>query len=168
MRNMFLLAVALLLAAGLPAAAQDGADGERYELRERGDAIVRLDRRTGEVSTCTRGESGDLVCRLAADDRTALMDEIERLEAENRALSERLAEMEDRLAALEDTAPQDSQPEAEGDWTIRLPTEEEMDRVIDFLGESMRRMGEEMRELRRQWQEDTPPENEPAPEQQRG
>jgi hypothetical protein len=59
----------------------------RFEIREHGDGFVRLDRQTGELSYCTVGESG-LACRVAAEEREAYQ--------------QALAEIEERLARLEE------------------------------------------------------------------
>ena len=62
-------------------------ESERFELRRDGDDFIRLDKRSGQMSIC-RKRSGQLVCRMAADDREAiekefdsLLDRLDRLEA---------------------------------------------------------------------------------------
>ena len=103
-----ILAAAALVALALPASA----DEQRYQLQRTDSGFARIDTETGEVSTCT--ESGDqLVCRMAADERTALMEEIEALE--------------ERVATLEKT----------GTGRV-LPTDEEMDRAIGMMERFMR------------------------------
>ncbi len=60
-------------------------DDTRYQMRRDGEGIIRLDRKTGSVSRCqTRGAS--LVCRLAADERAVLEEEIASLQAQIDAL----------------------------------------------------------------------------------
>ncbi len=59
----------------------------RFEIREHGGGFVRLDRQNGELSYCTIGESG-LACRVAAEEREAYQ--------------QALAEIEERLARLEE------------------------------------------------------------------
>ena len=110
---------ALATALALPTAAL--ADEQRYQLQRTDDGFARIDTRTGEVSTCT--ERGDqLVCRVAADERTALMAEIDALE--------------ERVAALEET----------GTGRV-LPTDEEMDRAIGLMERFMRGFVGIVREL---------------------
>ena len=58
---------------------------ERYTMKETENGIIRLDTQTGEVSHCSFANE-DLICRVAADDRSAYEDEIVRLTEENEAL----------------------------------------------------------------------------------
>jgi len=110
--------LALALAAGLalPAAAQG-----RYGMEPTDSGYVRMDTQTGEMSVCRlRGEQ--MVCQMAADDRTALMEALEELEA-------RVAVLERRLNV---TAP--DAIERDG-----LPSEEEFERGLGYMEEFMRR-----------------------------
>ena len=105
-------AIALALLAPLAGAAQ--AQEQRYQLQRTDDGFARIDTATGEVSTCT--ERGDqLVCRMAADERTALMEQID--------------DLEQRIAALEDGGSLSGQA---------LPTDEEMDRALGLMERFMR------------------------------
>ena len=73
------VAVAAVLMATSPAFAQSTPDSEngRYTFSQVGSDLIRLDTRTGAVSTCTF--RGGWVCRLVPDERTALDAEIGRL-----------------------------------------------------------------------------------------
>ena len=98
-----------------------GQEADRYRLQPTDTGFARIDTATGEVSTCTRnGEQ--LVCRIAADERTALM--------------ERLDELEERIAALE----------ADG-TAARLPSTEEVDRALGIMERVMRGFVDVVREL---------------------
>lgn len=68
--------------------APDTANG-RFTLSPSGDGFVRLDTRTGTVSTCTN--KGGWSCRMVPDERAALDEEIGRLQAENRSLKDEIA-----------------------------------------------------------------------------
>ena len=131
-RTMRLLPFLLLLAPA-PALAQEG---DRYQLERTEDGYVRLDTRTGEMSSC-REEEGQLVCRPAADEREAVEEGADRLRADLEAL-------ERRVTALE-----------ESKGSGGLPSDEELDRTLGFMEKFFRTfMG-----LAREWSED-----EPAPE----
>jgi hypothetical protein len=54
------------------------ADAGRFQLEKSGDHFVRLDRQTGAMSIC-QDKDGALVCRMAADERAAYEDELDRL-----------------------------------------------------------------------------------------
>lgn len=100
---------------------------DRYRLEKTPDGYVRMDTRTGEMSVCQE-KWGELVCRMAADERTAVQDEIERLQAGMKALEDRLATvkaLEDRVARLENSV------------TARieqsLPTEEDFNKTMSYM-----------------------------------
>ncbi|EJZ22382.1 hypothetical protein NE852_02985 [Rhizobium sp. Pop5] len=60
------------------AAAAAEPDASRFQLERSGDHFVRLDRQTGAMSIC-QDKDGALVCRMAADERAAYEDELDRL-----------------------------------------------------------------------------------------
>ena len=104
--------LAPLLAAGASAA-----DGERYRLEKSPNGYVRMDTQTGEMSIC-EDRSGQLVCKLAADERAAFQSDIDRLQARVEALDGRVAKLENSLAArLEST----------------LPTEQEFEKTMGYM-----------------------------------
>jgi hypothetical protein len=108
---VFCLALLLPLAAG--AAEPDAA---RFDLQRSGDHFVRLDRQTGAMSIC-EDKQGNLVCRMAADERTAYDDELDRLS--------------DRVTALEKTV-------ASNNGKSTLPTDADVDRSIGIMERMMR------------------------------
>lgn len=120
MRFSAIIAPAFLLT--MAASMAQAQDAERYTLEKSGQGFVRMDRTTGEMSIC--GErSGQLVCKLAADERSAFQDEIDRLEGSVKALDERVAKLESGLSAKLDQA---------------LPTDEQIDRTVDTMQRFLR------------------------------
>lgn len=105
----------LLLTAIPPAQAQQG----RFVMERTDGGFVRLDTFTGEMSVCTEAE-GQIVCRMAADERRALEEEIDLLE-------ERIAEIE-RDRSGEPAEEQSA-----------LPSDEEIDRTFGIMEQMMRR-----------------------------
>src|SRR5882757_1863308 len=83
-----------MLAPGLSGAAlaQSTPDSEngRYALSPIADGVLRLDTRTGAVSTCNNSSTG-WACHAAPDERAALDVEIGRLLADNEKLKAQLA-----------------------------------------------------------------------------
>lgn len=123
--RMAVLAVPFLLVSFASGAAETGAD--RYRLEKTPDGYVRMDTQTGEMSLCTESQGG-LVCRLAADERTAMQDEVERLEGALKALEDRMARvdaLEQRVAKLENSLA--------AKFEDSLPTEEDLNRTIGFM-----------------------------------
>jgi cell division protein FtsB len=115
------VAVIAMSFAGAQVFAQD--DPDRYTLEKTENGYVRMDRRTGEMSLCEE-RSGQLVCKLAADERAAFQADNERLEAAIEALEERVAKLESGLAAKFDQA---------------LPTEEEFEKTMGYMERFLRR-----------------------------
>lgn len=95
------------------AAAATDADAGRFQLEKSGDHFVRLDRQTGAMSIC-QDKDGALVCRMAADERAAYEDELDRLAK--------------RVTALE-----------QGSVAQRaLPSDAEIDRSISIMERMMK------------------------------
>ena len=116
MRSPAAILVTFLVA--FAATAAHAQDTERFRLERTDGGFARIDTATGEVSTCT--ERGDqLVCRMAADERSAL--------------EARLDELEDRIALLE--------ADGIGGGGIGgggLPNDAEIDRAIGLMERFMR------------------------------
>ncbi len=132
-----LRASCLLLAAVLLATSQAMAagSGPRYELRETGsNEFIRLDTETGNVSVCSR-DSGNWVCKSAADDRKAYQDEIARLENRNRQLELKVGTLEKKLQGKTAT------PE------LQLPDEATIDKMMSFLRSIMEKFMDMARDL---------------------
>ena len=135
MRNLILAGMAIAavsvpgLTGGLPGATAHEEE-QRYSLEKTPEGYVRLDTRTGEMSICAE-QSGELVCRMAADDRTAFEDELDRLKA-------RLQDVEKRLAELEDGRPA---PGAE------LPSEEDFEKTLGYMERFFRRFMDIIQDL---------------------
>jgi hypothetical protein len=145
------------------AVAQSMSDNEngRYALSPIPDGVIRLDTRTGAVSTCSNGSAG-WACYVVPDERAAYDAEIGRLQGENeksKAEVEGLkAELASRPPAEDKTAealPKEALPKsdslkkaepkvAEGERKIEipLPSDRDMDRVMSFLEQAWRRLVE--------------------------
>lgn len=91
MRTLQMILPAALLLTGGVAFAQEG--DARYTLERSGEGYVRMDKRTGEMSICSE-QSGQLVCKLAADERSAFESDVDRLQASVESLEKRVTELE--------------------------------------------------------------------------
>ena len=107
-----LLPAAVLLTA--PALAAEP-DATRFQLERSGDHFVRLDRQTGAMSIC-QDQSGNLVCRMAADERAAYDDELDRL-------SDRVTKLEKTVASNNGSG---------------LPSDADVDRTLGIMQKFMR------------------------------
>lgn len=148
-----LAALAFATPAALAQSPGEEMDGDRYLMVESEDAVLRIDRQSGEVSECRESGNG-WICRLAADDRLAYEAEINRLDAEVERLEEQLAAAEDALQSAEDSLSLAPETGVDSDnpsmrERLDLPSEEELDAVMETAEEVMRRffgMVERLRE----------------------
>ncbi|AUX75126.1 MULTISPECIES: hypothetical protein [Sinorhizobium] len=120
------LVFGLGLGCALPAAAQAPTPG-RYSMQKSETGFARLDTETGEVTLCQE-KNGELVCRMAADERAAFERELDLLTK--------------RIEALE-KAVQSGAAAAKPD----LPTDEEIDRTMSIMERMMRKFMDIVKEL---------------------
>jgi hypothetical protein len=125
-------------------------DNGRYALSPVADGVMRLDTRTGAVSTCTNTGTG-WACCLVPDERAAFDAEIGRLQADNEKLKAELAAREPAVAGKTDEAlpkadslkkPEPKLAEGQNKIEIPLPSDRDMDRVMSFLEQAWRRLVE--------------------------
>jgi hypothetical protein len=145
------IAVAVVCSAGIgAAAAQTMPDTEngRYALSPVTDGVIRLDTRSGAVSTCNNTGAG-WACYTVPDERAALDAEIGRLQADNEKLKAQLAARDptvtgkvDEPLPKSDSLKKTEPKVAEGERKIEipLPSDRDMDRVMSFLEQAWRRL----------------------------
>ncbi|WP_257167250.1 hypothetical protein [Bradyrhizobium sp. SRS-191] len=166
-RQPLLAVLALSCLAGAALAADDSApDGDkgRYTMSTTPDGVVRLDTRTGAVSTCNNNSGSGWACYAVPDERAALDAEIGRLQGENESLKAQLASRDHSIAGkIDEALPKDqalpksdqlkkAEPKAgdkagdskSADATrkleIPLPSDQDMDRMMGFLEQAWRRL----------------------------
>jgi hypothetical protein len=144
MRTLVLAAAVCCLAMTGPALSQTGAsdrDNGRFTFRDVPDGMLRLDSRTGHVSLCNKGNNG-WACQALPDDRTAFEEEIARLERENALLKKTLAAWGAPLP--DSTKPPRSEPDA------KLPSDDEVDRVMALFEKMWRRLAVMVQKMQRE------------------
>lgn len=116
---------AIALAAVLVSQAANGAHAadERYQLEKSDHGYIRMDTKTGAMSICEE-QGGQLVCKLAADERDAYQEQIEHLENAVKALEKRVTALERNLPAVQVPA---------------LPSEEEFEKGMNYMERFFRR-----------------------------
>jgi hypothetical protein len=130
-------------------AAQSTPDSEkgRSSMAPIPEGVLRLDTRTGTVSTCTKNGIG-WACYAVPDERTALDAEIGRLQAEVERLKGQLAAGPTVSGKIDEALPKSdplkkAEPKgAEGERKIEipLPSDQDVDRVMSFLERAWRRL----------------------------
>ena len=102
----------------LVAASAFSGETDRYRLEKSANGYVRMDTQTGAMSICEE-RSGQLVCKMAADERAAFQHEVDRLQTSLKALDERVAKLENSLSAT-------------------LPSEEEFNKTMSYMERFLR------------------------------
>ncbi|MER9942824.1 hypothetical protein NKJ70_12835 [Mesorhizobium sp. M0092] len=106
----------------LVAASAFSEEADRYRLEKSANGYVRMDTQTGAMSLCVE-RSGQLVCKTAADERAAFQDQIDRLQNSVKALDERVAKLENSLAAR---------------FESTLPSEEDFNKTMGYMERFLR------------------------------
>ncbi|MEA2274609.1 MAG: hypothetical protein QOI98_3317 [Solirubrobacteraceae bacterium] len=142
--------ILLLLGAGASAQSMPDSEKGRYTLSPVPDGVIRLDTRSGAVSTCSNNGTG-WACYAVPDERAALDAEIGRLQTENEKLKTELAAREPTVGGKIDEPlpktdslkkPEPKVAEGERKIEIPLPSDRDMDRVMSFLEQAWRRLVE--------------------------
>ena len=155
--GVIVLAICLAGAGQALAGPMPETENGRYALSPAGDGVLRLDTRTGAVSTCNNSGAG-WACYTVPDERAAmdseigrLQSDIVRLQAENERLKSQLASREPAAPGkIEEPLPKSdslkpAEPKAaEGGRRIEipLPSDRDMDRMMSFLERAWRRLME--------------------------
>lgn len=137
----FAAAVVGAVMLSVPAAAQD--EPGRYTMKDIEDGMLRLDTATGEVSYC-RKKDDNWACDTAEDTRSVLVEQLAKLQEENATLRKRVAELEKK--------PEENQK-------LKLPSDQDLDKVMDFMDRLMRRFYAFTKSMRDQLEEKKPGED---------
>lgn len=124
LRPLFLSFTLALLTSSAGAAEITG----RYMLEKVEQGFLRLDSETGIMSLCA-APKGVWECQAIKDDGLDGVEELARLRAENETLKKRLAEME------------------KGGGETKLPSDQEVDRMMDIFGKMFDRFLDFAREM---------------------
>jgi hypothetical protein len=133
---------------GVAAESLPDTENGRYTLSPAADGMIRLDTRTGVVSTCSNNGAG-WACHAVPDERAALDSEIGRLQAENDRLKLQLAERDQAGAKkTEEALPKSDSlrkadpkvADGERKLEIPLPSDQDMDRMMSFVERAWRRL----------------------------
>jgi hypothetical protein len=144
--RLFVLAITLSLADFAAASAQTAtpdSENGRYSFSAVADGVLRLDTRTGQVSRCSRSDTG-WACKVVPDERSALESEIARLQNDNATLKKEL--LVRGLPVPGVPGPSGANP---GEPELKLPSDAEVDKVISFLEKVWRRLIEMGRTVQR-------------------
>jgi hypothetical protein len=111
-------------------------EGSRYTFKDVPDGLLRLDTRSGQVSLCNKRSAG-WASQTLPDDRTALEDEIARIEKENALLR---SELSSHGLPLPDAARREPRVGSRGDQELKVPNDAEIDRAMAVMEKMWRRL----------------------------
>jgi hypothetical protein len=117
----------------------------RFSFNRVENGFLRLDNENGQVAFCS-AQTSAWTCQAVSLDRSALETEIGRLRDEVTALRKEIAALKEppppRPPADLTPRPEKSAPDKAADVIIKLPTQEDVARVRDFMEETWRRLVE--------------------------
>lgn len=114
----------------------------RFTMTPANGGFIRMDTETGVLSFCS-GKSGALRCQLVPDDRAALEKDIKRLKQQNKTLREDNKRLEDMVLGLGNKPGSSSSSKR----TFRLPSEEEVDKALNYVERMYKKFRDKLREL---------------------
>lgn len=132
-----------------PASAQAAPDTEngRFTFHRVDEGYLRLDSRSGQVSVCARKPVG-WACHPVPDERQALEAEIARLQTDNGVLKKELLARNIPLpGGVKTDSPQVRLPEVE----LKLPSDADVERALNFLERTWRRLAEKLSAIQRDY-----------------
>ena len=115
----------------LVAATAYSEETDHYRLEKTATGYVRMDTRTGAMSICEE-RSGQLVCKMAADERAAYQDEIDRLQGSVKALDERVSKLENSLSARLES---------------KLPSQEDFTKSLGYMQQFFRTFNDIVKDM---------------------
>lgn len=140
------LAVGMAALAGSALAADDARPG-RYTMTPADGGFLRLDTETGALALCAK-KSDAWACEPMPDTQQSQARELERLQAENKALKDEIRRMEDVMGLGE---PKPGQPPVAGGERpkggLELPSEKDVDKAFDYVQRMLKKFQDRMREL---------------------
>lgn len=143
--KLVILAAGLLLG-GAAVAEELPAQSGRFQIAPDGDGFVRLDTETGTLSHCSRSE-GVWRCIVVSEERTEVDSRLLVLESEVAALKETLAEIDMRLATIQEDEVAMA-PTAPLREKLLEEEEREFDEALSFAERMMQRFFDMIRDLK--------------------
>jgi hypothetical protein len=145
------LAVLGLATAALAAEQRQG----RYTLSPADGGFIRLDTTTGSMSLCSR-KDGNWACEAMADAGASLRQELDRLTAENEELKAEIKRLEELVGLGDDGKPGSNRGIEPPGGNLRLPTEEDVDRALNYIDRMFQKFKDKLKEFDRQDHKATP------------
>jgi hypothetical protein len=135
LRILFTAAVLVLAPAAHAQIVAPESENGRYSFSQVQAGVLRLDSRSGQVSLCSERPAG-WACQAVPDERTALENEIARLQSENATLKKEMIARGVPLPGGMKAEPPSGRPQVE----LKLPNDADIDRLMTFMEKIWRRL----------------------------
>ena len=148
MRKPVAAAILAFGALSTPAVAAEEKPGRYTMTPAENGAVVRLDTETGAMALCAK-KGGEWACDPMPESKAAEHREIERLEAENKALKEERRKLEETAGLGDPNKPpaNDDRPISAPPKKFDLPSEEDVDKAFDYLEKMVKKFKDKMKKL---------------------
>ncbi|MCH9765194.1 MAG: hypothetical protein K0U34_04275, partial [Alphaproteobacteria bacterium] len=155
-----LTAVAIALVTAVlqgPSAMAADAENGRYAMTPSEGGFLRLDKQTGAVSLC-KNTAGKVVCDLAEDSHSKYAAQIESLKKENQKLRAEVDRLEQHFGLSPDNKgkPNDLAPPVPPSSAFKVPREEDVDQMFDYVEGMLKKFRERIRKLEQKPKPETP------------
>jgi hypothetical protein len=145
LRILFTAAVLALAPAAHAQTVTPDSENGRYSFSQVQDGVLRLDTRSGQVSLCSKRPAG-WACQAVPDERTALENEIARLQSENATLKREIIARGIPLPGGMKAEPPSGKPQVE----LKLPNDADLDRLMTFMEKVWRRLIEMVQNVQKE------------------
>jgi hypothetical protein len=142
LRFTAILCASLALGMGVVHAETPGDGQGRFTLAPVEGGFMRLDKESGAVAFCAR-KNEQWSCDPVEDKTRAIDDKIAKLEAENKTLKDHLRTLE----AAQPPVDQGPPPGSGADGKMQLPTEEEVDKALDYVERMFKKFRDRLQKL---------------------
>ena len=110
-----------------------------------GGGFVRLDSQTGQMALC-RQRDQQWACQDMAAPGPAVGEELARLRTENQTLKSEIRKLEEMMMG-DDKRASGRRAERPGGEGFKLPSEQDVDQAMDYLGRMLRKFRDKIKEL---------------------
>ncbi len=142
-------ASALALLAGLAVTPYSLAAGDdeagRYSMSPADGGFVRLDRKTGAMTFCTKADAS-WNCSPMGDAQQSTNAELEKLQAENKDLKDSKRNLEEMLGMADPDKPKAPETGSTAP-PMKVPSEQDVDQAFDYIEGMVKKFRERMKKL---------------------
>lgn len=156
-KTSIVMAVAVMSTMAMAPSSQ--AASGRYQMTPVEDGFMRLDTQTGAVSIC-KNKDGKVTCKLAEDGADKYAKDIDALKQENQKLRGEVERLEQHFG-LETNKnkpgqPNDLAPPVPPSTTFKVPREEDVDQMFNYIEGMLNKFRERLRRLEKEPKPETP------------